>query len=106
MTIPAAGADDPQSASSGLRVAPVALELNRLQAPLRVKPSARTVTITVAASTAATLRVGGKRFSIGTRAKRLTVPLPGRPRTGALRLTLVTKAGGRTLRTRVLIVRV
>jgi hypothetical protein len=75
-------------------VAPVALTLRRASAPTRVRPGARRVTVTVATSVPATVRVGGRRFRVGPRAVKLRVPLPRAPKRGVLKSTLKITADG------------
>jgi hypothetical protein len=50
--------------------------------------------VTVATSTAATLRAGGRSFAVGPRARRLTIALPAKPATGVLKVKLSVTARG------------
>jgi hypothetical protein len=78
----------------GLTVDPVRLELANLTAPARVSAGATSIRVTVATSLAATLRGGGKRFTVGAKSKTLTIPLPRSPRRGVLKLNLTFAAHG------------
>jgi hypothetical protein len=67
-----------------------------LRAPKRVSRRATSVTLRVASTFPATLSVGGRRFSVDTRARGVGVPVkPGRT---TLNLTLKLTAGGRSSR--------
>jgi hypothetical protein len=59
-----------------------------------VAKGAHSMKVTVKTTVPATLRAGGKRFSVGSRAKRLTIPLPRKPGTGILKLKLSVTAKG------------
>jgi hypothetical protein len=69
------------------------LRLLRLDAPLTVPRRARKVTVQVAASAPATLRAGGRRYRVRTRAGRIVLPLPRKPARGVarVRFTLVPR---------------
>ena len=88
-----------------VRVAPPPLLLTRLEAPERVRPRIRSARIRISATTAAVLRVGGRSFRVGTRARRVSVPLPARPRSGVLTVRLRVTSPGRRLSRTVLIFR-
>jgi hypothetical protein len=91
-----------------LNVAPVQIQLSTLAGPERVSPKAKTMKITVATSTPATLRVGARRFAVRTRSRQLAIPLPAKPKTGILKVTLSVTAKGprqRVLRHRFLVFR-
>ena len=77
-----------------IRVAPVALALTTLRVPRKVGPGARSVTLTVATRVPATLRVGGRAFSVGPAARTIVIPLAANPRVGVLRLPMRIAAGG------------
>ncbi|MGI8512254.1 MAG: hypothetical protein ACR2NH_06460, partial [Solirubrobacteraceae bacterium] len=77
-----------------VRVEPVRLRITRLVAPPRVRAGATTATITLATSVPATLRVGGRAYAVGPKARKLSVKLPSRPRAGLLALTLRIRARG------------
>ena len=88
-----------------VRVAPPALLLTRLEAPERVRAGARSVRIRIGATTAAVLRAGGRSIRVGTRARRVTVPLPARPRSGVLTIRLRVTSPGRRLSRTILVFR-
>lgn len=79
-----------------LNVAPNRLWLLRLSAPKTVKRRSRSVAVRVAASAPATLKAAGRRYRIGTRTRRIVLPLPHKPTQGAVRVrfTLVPRGGG------------
>jgi hypothetical protein len=81
-------------ATRRLKVEPVRLATTRLIAPVHVSPTAKTLSVSVATSVAATLRGGGKTYKVGTRAKTLKLALPRKPARGVLKLTLVVTAKG------------
>jgi hypothetical protein len=96
------------TATRRLRIAPVALRLTKLVVPDRVKPGARSVKATVAVTTAATLRAGGRSFRVGPRARKIAIPLPARPRLGPLAVKYKVTARGvrqRALSERIVVVR-
>ena len=64
----------------------------QLKAPGRLSRRARQLLLTVAATQAGALRIGGRRFSVGRSPRRIRVPVNAGRRT--LRLTLVLAAGG------------
>jgi hypothetical protein len=82
-----------RAAVTTVRVAPNRLRLLRLDAPSTVPRAARTVTVTVAASSAARLRVNGRRWTVGPRPRRVVVRLPARPAGGVLRVPFVLEPG-------------
>ncbi len=77
-----------------LKVEPNRLVTTRLLAPAHVSPKTRTLSVTVAATLAATLRVGGRSYQVGPRAKTLKLALPKSPARGVLKLTLALTAHG------------
>ena len=77
-----------------LVVAPVALELVRLRTPAHVGPRAHTLAITLATTVPATLRVGKHRYRVGPHSRTVRIPLPARPKTGILQLTVTISANG------------
>lgn len=85
-----------RTVTRSLRVAAVPLRLTSLQAPRSVPARARTVTVRIAASRAATLRASGRRVRVGTRSRRVVLRLPPRPARGPVRarFTLTARSGG------------
>jgi hypothetical protein len=81
-------------------VAPVALRFTTLRVPEHVKAGARNVAIRVSSTIAASLRLNGRSYAIGTRARRILIALPRKPGAGVLKLrfTLVPR-GGKTAAT-------
>jgi hypothetical protein len=76
-----------------VRVAAAAPQLTLLKAPARLSRRARSVRLQVAATFPSSLKAGGRRYAIGTRAKTIVVRVkPGRT---LLALRLVLSAGGR-----------
>jgi hypothetical protein len=95
-------------AARPLVVTPVALQLTSLRVPDRVAARASRVAITLATTVPATLRAGGRRFRVGSRARRIVIPLPSRPRTGILERQLTLSADGapqRRLRMTIVVLR-
>ena len=82
------------TAAQVLKVAAVGLVVDRVDAPARVKPKVKTVTVTALTSTLASLRIGGRNYAIGPKAKKLKVKLPAKPATGALKLAYTVTAVG------------
>jgi hypothetical protein len=82
------------TAARTVKVAAVPLVVDRVDAPARVKPKVKTVTVTALTSTAASLRIGGKNYAVGPKAKKLKVKLPAKPATGALKLSYTVRAIG------------
>jgi hypothetical protein len=78
-----------------LHVVPAQLRLLALSSPDVVRHRARTITVRVAVSTAATLRTGGRRYRVGRRPRTIVVRLPRRPVSGLLTLPFELAAGGR-----------
>jgi hypothetical protein len=66
------------------------LRFSALEAPARASAFARSVSLRVAASRPATLRVGGRRYRVAPRVRRIVVPV--RPGVGALGLRLVLRS--------------
>jgi hypothetical protein len=92
-----------------VRVAAIPLTIGRVDAPPRVKPKVKTVSLTTQTSTAATLRIGGKSYAVGPKAKKLTIALPAKPAIGPLKLAYTVTARGakqKVLRGTVVVVRV
>ena len=83
------------TATRRLTVAPARLALRGLRVPDRVAPGASRVAVTLAATVPARVRAGGRTFRIGPRARRIRIPLPGRPRTGVVKAELTIAATGR-----------
>jgi hypothetical protein len=81
-------------AARALRVAPVPLRLVGLSAPDRVGPRARSVKLTVATTTRATLRARGTKHRVGPRSRRVKVPLPAKPARGVIKIAVTIKASG------------
>ncbi|MGI8429566.1 MAG: hypothetical protein ACR2OB_09745 [Solirubrobacteraceae bacterium] len=77
-----------------LHVVPALVRLRQLSAPDVIRHRARTITVRVAASTAATLTTGGQRYHIGRRPRTIVVRLPARPASGLLTLPIQLVAGG------------
>ena len=91
-----------------LLVTPVALQLTSLRVPDRVAARASRVAVTVATTVPATVRAHGRRFRVGSRARRIPIPLPSRPRTGILERQLTLIADGapqRRLRLTIVVLR-
>ncbi len=83
------------TARTAVRVAAARLSITRLDYEARIAPDARRFTATISASAPATLRLRGRSFKVGTRARRITVTLPARPITGVVRLPVSLSARGR-----------
>lgn len=62
-----------------------------LQAPGFVKSGTRRIRLRVRATRSYSLRIGGRRYRVGTGAKRLRVTLPASPRRGLVRLRLTLR---------------
>jgi len=77
-----------------LTITPRQLRIRTLSAPAHVAKGARSVKVSVATTVPSTLRVSGKRFSVGGKAKKVTVPLPRQPAIGILKLKLSFTAKG------------
>ncbi len=77
-----------------LRVEPVTLQLRALRVPDRVGRGARSVALTVATTTPATLRSGGRSYRVGPRSRRILVLLPSNPKAGVLEVSLTITARG------------
>jgi len=84
-----------------VRVAAVRPRFTRLDAPATVARRARRVTLRVASTVPATLRIGRLRRSVDQRTSRVTAPLRGRRRT--VRLTVRLSSGRLSTRTAVTI---
>jgi hypothetical protein len=89
------------AAARTLRVVPVPLRITSLKVPPTVRRAAKTVTVRIAASGPAVLRSAGRRFSVGTRVRRIALRLPRRPARGELRVPIDLRAGGPVVRGRV-----
>lgn len=85
-----------------VRVKSVKPAFLRLDAPRAIARKAKKVKLRVASTVPAELRVAGRRFRVSTRSRRIAVPARGR-RAVALRLAL--KAGGRSARHTIRVVR-
>jgi hypothetical protein len=92
-------------ASRRLRIAPVPLRLTALRAPTRVAHGAKRVGIRMSASIPATVRVLGRRYKVGPRARTLRIALPAKPRSGVLPLRLQVTAGRQHVGARVVVFR-
>ena len=79
------------TATAVLRVTGVKPAFLRLDAPATLAPAARTVKLSVASSVASTLQIGGKRFTVGRKAKSIMVAV--RPGATPLKLILKLRAG-------------
>jgi hypothetical protein len=77
-----------------LRIAPVALAIRALQAPQHVSRGTGQMTLRLATSTPAVLRIGRRSYDVGPRAGTLRVALPALPAVGVLRLKLTITARG------------
>jgi hypothetical protein len=79
-----------------VRVAARRLRIVDLDVPNRVSKNARTLTVSIRASAAATLTAAGRRSRVRTRGTRVVIPLPSRPAAGvvkvAFRLTPASRA--------------
>jgi hypothetical protein len=91
------------SASVRIRVIAAAPQFLRLDSPSRLGARAKRVVLRVASTLPATLRVGGRRFRLTRRTKRVTLVI--RPGAAPLSLGLALRAGGRTTRMRLVIPR-
>jgi hypothetical protein len=82
-------------ATRTLHTPPPPLSLTKLRAA-NVKAGARRAAVTIAASRAAILHAGGRRYAVGPRAHTLTVRLPKEPKLGIVRvpLRLEPRSGG------------
>jgi hypothetical protein len=74
-------------ATRTLRSTPPPLSLTKLHAA-GVKAGARRATVTIAASRAAVVRAGGRRYAIGPRARTIGVRLPKQPKVGIVQVPL------------------
>ncbi|MDQ2894592.1 MAG: hypothetical protein M3Y09_02925 [Actinomycetota bacterium] len=77
-----------------LHVVPARVRLLQLSAPDVIRHRSRTITVRVAASTAATLTRGGQHYHIGRLLRTIVVRLPARPASGLLTLPIQLVAGG------------
>jgi hypothetical protein len=77
-----------------LHVVAAPVRLLQLSAPDVVRHRVRTITVRIAASTAATLTAGAQRYHVGRRPRTIVVRLPTRPATGLLTLPIELVAGG------------
>jgi hypothetical protein len=96
------------TATRPVTVAPVQLQLRSLAAPEHVAAKARTIKVKVTTSTAAILRAGGRKFAVGPHARTMSIPLPRRPVTGILKVSLSLTARGvrqRVLHDRITVLR-
>ena len=69
-----------------LRVEAPRLRIVDLDVPLKVSRRTRTVTVQIKTSAAAVLNAARRRFRVGTKRTKLTIPLPARPAVGVLRI--------------------
>jgi hypothetical protein len=83
------------TARTSVRVALAPLTITRLVYKARLARGAHSFTLTIAASAPATLRLRGRSFPVGRRARRVTVTLPARPRKGIVELPVSLSAPGR-----------
>ena len=81
-------------ATTTLHVAPVELLLTKLKVPESVRRKARSAKLQVATSGPARLRIGGKTYDVGPKARTLEVALPAKPKTGLLEVPYRVKARG------------
>jgi hypothetical protein len=89
-----------------VRVERPPLRIARIEYRQRLGRRARTLTVSIAASEPAVLSAAGRRYRVGAHARRIGLPLPRRPRTGALRIRCVlSAAGGRHVRGTIVVVR-
>ena len=72
-----------------VRVRRPALRLLRVSYPRSLPRRARWLTVRIAASERAVLRAAGHRARVGPRTRRIVLRLPGRPRSGRLRIKAV-----------------
>jgi hypothetical protein len=79
-----------------LLVAPPPVHLLRLIYTDQVRRGDRRLTARISATSPATFQVGGQRYSVGPRARLITVPLPRRPTTGLIKLRFTLTATGRS----------
>ena len=77
-----------------LHVIAAPVHLLRLRSPDDVRHRARAITLRIAATTTATLRVGGRRYTVGRRSRTIVVRLPRSPGAGLLRLPFRLAAAG------------
>ena len=80
-----------------LTFTPVPLRIRSLTAPDRVRAGATHITVNLATSIAATIRVGGQTYRLGSTARPVPVPLPNHPKTGVAKVHLtLTGPDGQT----------
>lgn len=79
--------------------------LLRLEAPSFVKSGARRIRLRVRGTGSDALRIGGRRYRIGRRTRRLRVALPASPRRGLLRLRFTLRGAGGSARGSIELVR-
>jgi hypothetical protein len=77
-----------------LQVIAPPVHLLRLTSPDDVRHRARAITLRIAATTTATLRVAGRRYTVGRRSRTIVVGLPSSPGAGLLRLPFRLAAAG------------
>jgi hypothetical protein len=74
------------TSSARIRVRAPVPAIDTLEGDRVVSAGTRSVTLRIASSAPATLTVAGKRFRLGPKARRVVLPLPGRPASGLLTL--------------------
>jgi len=88
---------------TGTATLPLRVEARRLRVvsvsvPQKVGKSARTVTVTISTSARSTLTAAGRRLRVGTKATKLTIPLPKKPAVGVLRVPFKLSATDRAVK--------
>jgi hypothetical protein len=94
------------TAKRTVRSTPPPLTITRLRSD-GVKAKALRAMMTIATSRTAVLRAGGRRFAVGPKARRLSVSLPGKPKTGIVLvpLRLTPRGGGSAIRATLVVLR-
>jgi hypothetical protein len=84
-----------------LRVEAPRLRIVDLDVPLKVSRKARTVTVQIKTSAAAVVNAARRRFRVGTKRTKLTIPLPARPAVGVLRIPFKLSPSSRAVQGKV-----
>ena len=84
-----------------LRVEAPRLRIVDLDVPLKVSRKARTVTVQIKTSAAAVLNAARRRFRVGTKRTKLTIPLPARPAVGVLQIPFKLSPSSRAVQGKV-----
>ncbi len=82
------------SATRVLVQEPVTLDLTELRAPDRVTRRTKRITVRIAATTPSRARIGGRTVRVGTKTRKVRVPLPRRPKSGLLKVAVKVTARG------------